>query len=919
MYFNIRSLKKKNKLENIIMYLQKHKRPDFLFLTETWLKNTDTKYFKIMGYQGLHNCRNTRGGGVAVYVKEGLQFELLDAPVIEKCNIVGIKLANFKYKFLCLYRSPKNNMSTYLAELNKLLENYQNTVIIGDMNINVLKSSRICKKYLDIIALNSYQIKNCEQKKIEITRRNKTRSKGSLIDHVIAPNNLLCSMKTKDVSISDHKMLDIKFTLKQKLKLKSTKLQKQKTDYYKFKQTLTEKLSRPVDSYGSLIDIIMDAKIASTVMSTVKTYNIPWFNNSIYKTMKERDKAYRKMKTSPENPDFKKQFKKLRNQVTKLIRKSKTDISSRRLQAAGNNMKKTWKVINELMGCPSGDRSMVPARLQYNGRQLNTDEEIANGFNCFYKNMAADLQKKLEVSPVHFDEVVTDCSICLQQCTDNELDEIVSTLKSSSSAGPDGITSRDIKQIYPIIKVSLLAAINKCFKTGEFPSLCKISKIVPVYKKGDKHQPQNYRPISINSVLSKILEKAMKNRFSRFFSLSAGQYGFQKGSSTQGAAVDLIESITTKLETKNHVIVVFIDLEKAFDTVQHDVLLRKLHNTGIRGPAFKLTSSFLKGRLQYTKINKSESSTLAVDAGVPQGSVLGPLLYLIYVESLALAGLKGEHFMFADDTALVYHGQDLQRLEILVNSDLSRFHNWLCANCLVINESKTVFMHFHPRNKTTIPIAISINNKPIEKVNSCKYLGLIVDDKLTWDCHIDNIINKQLCGLVGCLRRINEYLSNECRYLLYNSHILSVLSYLVVLWMNTSVYNMNRLQRFQNKAIKAIFRLPYDLPTVNLYQGLPLLPLSKLRKLELCKLIHRLAHGEIKMKAKLIVNQDKHSHDTRSAGDFAVPRRLTSTGVRTPIYQGIKLYNDLPRDMKINKSVGFSRSLKKFLLNEQYE
>lgn len=620
------------------------------------------------------------------------------------------------------------------------------------------------------------------------------------------------------------------------------------------------------------------------------------------------------MKKNPYTPEFKQQFKTLKNHVTKLIRKSKINLSSKKFQAAGNNMKKTWKVISELMGCDGVTGSMVPVRLYYDGQQLTTGEQIANCLNCFYRNMAADLQKQLKVSPVNFDEIVTNSSILLQRCTDSELNEIVASLRNSYSAGPDGINSRDLKEIYPIIKDSLLTVINNCLKVGEFPNLCKISKIIPLYKHGDKDQPQNYRPISITSVFSKILEKAMKNRFSKFLKLSTSQYGFQKGSSTQGAAVDLIESIISKLDSGNHVIVVFVDLQKAFDTVQHDILLKKLHNIGIRGPAFKLASSFLRGRLQYTRVNNSESSILTVDTGVPQGSVLGPLLYLIYVESLALAGLRGEHYMFADDTALVYCGRDLQLLETVVNADLIRFHNWLCANFLVINESKTVFMHFHSRRKTVVPVTLSISGKSIQQVSSYKYLGLMVDDRLAWDCHVDNIVSKQLCGLVGCFRRINEFLSNECRYLLYNTYILSALSYLMVVWINTSVYNMNRLQRFQNKAIKAIFRLPYDTPTMGLYQRLPLLPISKLKKLELCKLIYRLANGEIKMKVKLAVNQDIHLHDTRSAGDFALPRRLTNVGLRTPIYQGVKLYNSLPGNIKMQKNNGFYKSLKKFLL-----
>lgn len=545
---------------------------------------------------------------------------------------------------------------------------------------------------------------------------------------------------------------------------------------------------------------------------------------------------------------------------------------------------------------------------------MSTLPEVANTLNKYYTGVAHKLHQSLQKNNQQFKEINNDKSILFYKCSEKELTNIISSLKTSYSAGPDNVNSRDLKEIYPLIKGHLLYAINSCLKTGEFPSSCKVSKVIPLYKKGDREKPENYRPISLTSIFSKILERVMKNRLVKFLRFSRNQYGFQGESSTQSATVDLVENIISKLERGDSVVVVFVDLQKAFDTVKHDILLKKLEKLGVRGPAFKLISSFLGGRSQYTEICGVRSKTLNISTGIPQGSVLGPLLYLLYVESLSRAELLAKHYMFADDTALIYSGKDTRQLEVLVNKDLAKFHQWLCLNGLVVNEDKTVFMHFYQKNKNTFPINLCINHKNIKQVCYYKYLGLTIDDKLTWDKHIDDISNRKLCGLIGALRRVNDCLTVECRFLLYNSYIQSILSYLIVVWANTSVYNFNRLQRLQNKAIKAIFKIPYDTKSGDLYNTIPLLPIKKLKQLELCKLIHKIKNEKIKTNTKLSVNSDRHNYQTRRRDNISTSKIRTDKGLKSPIYQGSKCYNELPQCIRsIEKLDQFVKHLKTYL------
>ena len=511
--------------------------------------------------------------------------------------------------------------------------------------------------------------------------------------------------------------------------------------------------------------------------------------------------------------------------------------------------------------------------------------------------MAVKLHNNIQKTNTYFTELENDKSVWFFKCSEQELLNLVRSLKTNYSSGPDNINSKDLKEIIYTIKKKLVSAINNCLASGNFPSICKISKVIPIYKKGDKGNVENYRPISLTSIFSKILEKVIKSRLVKFFELSKHQYGFQEKSSTQGATVDLIHNIVTKLEDKNDVIVVFVDLQKAFDTVKHSHLLLKLKKLGIRGPAFKLISSFLSERSQFTIVNNEISNTRNVTTGVPQGSVLGPLLYLLYVESLSVAGITAEHYMFADDTALLYHGKNSPELQNTINNDLVRFLHWLSANSLVINESKTVFLHFHQK-LINLPVQININNKPISQVHCYKYLGLIIDDKLTWNKHVDNIVNKKLCGLIGALQRVNDFLTEKCKYLLYYAHIQSVLTYLTVVWTNLSVFNTNRLKRFQNKAIKAIFKIPYDTKTVDIYNSLSIMQLAKLQELELCKLIYKIKNKETKTNINLNLKSDKHQYQTRRADNICIARIRTNKGYKSPIYQGCKYFNEIPKNIR---------------------
>lgn len=333
---------------------------------------------------------------------------------------------------------------------------------------------------------------------------------------------------------------------------------------------------------------------------------------------------------------------------------------------------------------------------------------------------------------------------------------------------------------------------------------------------------------------------------------------------------------------------------------------------GARGPALNLIKTYLEGRYQYTVVNGQKSHKRSVKFGVPQGSVLGPLLYLLYVENISDLHLGTQYFMFADDTVLLFASRSEAELENNINNTLIKFYEWLCTNKLVLNEDKTVYMRFEAKNKKTREIIVELNNKTIRKVKTYRYLGLVVDEELNWGAHIEGMI-KKLSGLISASKHASPYMTKNTKLIFYNACVHSIFTYLASIWGNTTKMNLSRLQRLQNRAIKNIYNLPYETRTSYLYERFPVLPISEVVKQEQCKLIYRIDRGLLKSMVKLKRHADEHEYSTRNANHlYSDCIFRTTRGLKLPSYSAIKSYNGLPNHLKNEeKYTKFKKELKK--------
>ena len=319
---------------------------------------------------------------------------------------------------------------------------------------------------------------------------------------------------------------------------------------------------------------------------------------------------------------------------------------------------------------------------------------------------------------------------------------------------------------------------------GIFPDRMKIARVIPLFKNGDVKELSNYRPVSILPQFSKFLEKVFHNRLMSFINdkqiLNNSQFGFRKNMSTALAIIELVEEITTAIDEGKTTVGVFIDLKKAFDTVDHNILVKKLEHYGIRGLAKDWVCSYLESRRQYVCINDSNSDCLDVKCGVPQGSILGPALFILYVNDMCNVLKSLKSILFADDTNLFYAGKDLDEVCKIVSRELNILHIWFQVNKLSLNVAKTNFMIFGNK-RFEENYMISINGMNINRVYVTKFLGVHIDSKLNWNEHI-RVIKTKVAKNVSIMNRVKHCLNNSALYSLYCTLILPYLNYCCEIW-----------------------------------------------------------------------------------------------------------------------------------------
>ena len=479
------------------------------------------------------------------------------------------------------------------------------------------------------------------------------------------------------------------------------------------------------------------------IRHTHKHKKSKWMTIGILKCIKEKDKLYKKLVKA--NIDDEIAYANLKAEFTnykKILRRSINEAKhlyyTRTFALYKNDIKQTWSVIKDTL---QRKRQCKPTeKFSLNNRIIIDLDEIANAFNAYFVSIGRSLSDQILSEASSQDYLLEhnkpNVNFNFIPVNETYIDNIINKLKNKSSCGYDNFSNKHIKYARNVLTKPLTLLINQCLQTGIYPSQLKMSRIKPLFKSGDKSLFSNYRPISLLPSLSKIFERVIFDQLLGYFTnnnlLCLDQFGFRPGHSTELAALRLVPKW---IDVKYLLIYIYIDISKAFDTLNHSILLGKLQYYGVTGASLSLLDNYLSDRCQYVEYNDHRSNTLPITTGVPQGSVLGPLLFLIYINDLSMVSDVFNMLMYADDTTL-YCNIDQNVSEEVINNELSKVSQWLAANKLSINVTKTKYMVFHLHKKVVTCPDLQLNGNKIERVTQFNFLGLILQSNLSCQSYI---------------------------------------------------------------------------------------------------------------------------------------------------------------------------------------
>ena len=584
--------------------------------------------------------------------------------------------------------------------------------------------------------------------------------------------------------------------------------------------------------------------------------------------------------------------------------------------------------MKEVIGKTKLSVDEFPKKLSINNEEIFNKQLIANHFNNYFINVGSNLAAKIPHSEKHFTSYLVQSKEKLEnnELNEKEFKKAFDSLKPNKSSGFDEINPNVVRCSYGELFYPLFHICKQSIKFGIFPDKMKIAKIKPVFKSGETEIVSNYRPISILPVFSKLLERIMYNRlYSHVTSnnlLYEKQFGFQNKCSTEYAILQLAKEIYSSFNENEYTLGIFIDLSKAFDTVNHNILLTKLKYFGLTEDCINWFKSYLSNRKQYIFYgDRKRSSSETINCGVPQGSILGPLLFLLYVNDLYKASNLIKPIMFADDTNLFYSARCIKQLFSTMNHELTYFQTWFNANKLSLNVTKTKYSFFHPLSRADqIPLRLpelKINNVRIERETTTKFLGVLLDENMTWRNHIACVENKITKNL-GLLYKARHLLNTVCTKQLYFSFIhYSYLNYANIVWASTNKSKLKTLLRRQKHAARIIHFKNKYIHARPLLQNMEALNVYQLNIQQTLLFMHKVKHGNIPNVFKNSFPLNSNKYGTKSTkSSFYKPFFKNRSNQFSIAFRGPHLWNTLIQEsIKDLPFHTFKNKLKEITIN----
>lgn len=923
--------------------------PDVLLLTE--IGKDGKRYLKKTFPNYQYECdlpgKNTYGGVALLANKSSYKINKLQNLKIEKtcdctkCQVediwVNITNENKNYTVGVIYRHPNGNIKHFTEQLavviNKIPKN-NSCIIGGDINIDLLNIS-----HSDILNYATLLMSFGFLPKINLPTRI-TEYSCTLIDHLflrLANNDKHITTVSGGVfsDISDHLPVFLglsgshtQYLTRPFIRIFNDKNQekfKNKCENHDWGQIniLTDINDKYNFFQNSLISIFNES-FPLVRQSRKRIKDKKWMTSELLSSIRQKHRLYKKQIKSP-TPHNISVYKDYKKSLDTLLKTAEETYYFEMFKDTKDSSIKLWKCLGSVINPDKKVKQNRIDKLQVEGNYIENEDDIPDVMNNFFCTVGKDLAKEIPMGRNHhiYLKNKNRATFFLSPIDESEITKEILQMNSKKSPGPDNLSPKILKFCEPFIRKPLSLLFNSTIELAIYPTQLKIAKVLALYKKKSAYLPENYRPISLLSCIDKIFEKLLHKRFMKFIDkykiIILQQYGFLPKHSTIFALIDVVDNIRKIIEKGDYALGIFLDLKKAFDTVDHEILLSKLDHYGFRGHSNNLIRSYLTGRSQFTVVNGKKSKIQNIETGVPQGSVLGPLFFILYINDIINCIDNGKMTLFADDTSLLLHHKNLRILKQQAEKEMKNLYEWFISNKLTLNWDKTFFVMYHTKKKRIENfMELKINDKSIKRVDYVTYLGMIIDNNLSWDKHVNKLCTN-LARNFQMFYNIRSILPNYLKRQLYFSLVYSRVQYGIELYGACSNRLLKKIQTMQNKLLKVLYNLPYRTATNDLHLELDLLNVKDIYNMNILKFVYDSCNKEsIKQFHDYFKpHHTIHMHNTRQQNNLYVKTIKTKYGESMIQYKGAIFWNSLHQNIQTSSSAYiFKKAVRNTLISK---
>ena len=941
-HFNTRSIIGK---EDDIKKVASNIKPAAIFVTESWFDDSCPKGLAVPeGYSIIRKDRSIEyknkygkenGGGVAILVRKGVQIKTENKLMDDYNEILWctLKTKTEKYMIGVVYRASYTDLLKSDREGNTEMEDLlqktinNNLVLIGDFNCDMMKPDQTPASRTLTSLAEEYKLKQLIRKPTRFCETSAT-----IIDHIWVREESTIRKAGTCEGLSDH--CGIYCYIKANISLEEEEITcrsyksfnsesfredvKKYVDESNFRDFMNKKdLNKAFECW---LESLQKAANKHAPIITFKpkknNANLPWYNSELQEIANTKN-MHLKLYRLYHKAEDKELYKIAKNKQTHLKKKYKREYYTKKINEYIGDPRKMWSILKDVTN-QNFYEDITPDI-------VNTD--TANRFNRFFATVGVEVQKKLNTC-FETPQLNSKGVFHFQPETTEKIEQLIKRIKPNVATGIDQLPAKLIKEAMPIIAEDLKDMVNLSYETNTFPDKLKVASVKALHKKGDNNDPAQYRPVSILTVISKIFERSAVDQLVTYYDqnslLNPRQHAYRKFHSTTTSLFELTEKIKKHIDNGNLVALAALDLSKAFDSLAHSLILQKLDDMGLNKEATLWIKSYLSNRKQMVKFGKIESNTENVESGVPQGSILGPLLFITCTNDIYNKLQEYEIFTYADDMQIIIEGNNVQELGRKLGEGIREAEEYYNSNSLLCNPTKSEVMllgskiRLSSADKLKVEVNDGKKTKILKGEESLKLLGVHIDQSLDWTKQAKHVKQKAVNSIRN-LHRINNIIPMKQKRILYTSLVTPHFSYADIIWHNCGNLNTNKIQQAQNFAAKSMLGVSKYSSSTAALKKLEMIPLAEKRNINLAVHVKKSLEGRAPENIQQIYSNQLSNvvHRAAASRQLNYPKHKLQQYQNGSLYSSIKSWNSIPVNLRNTNITTFKKKLQTHI-TQQY-